>query len=226
MRFYLKVLLMIGLLSIYSCSKDNPTQPIFENEELNNSALLVEINFARSNPKQYAKLLKEKLQYFDGNYYKEPGQITLITTEGAAAYQEAINFLESVEFMPEYTLSSGLCKACLDHANDQGPKGALGHTGSDGSSPWDRMARYGKASGSKAENISYGCATARDVIIQLIVDDGVVSRGHRDNIFDKKLLVIGFASNSHKKYEFMTVMDFASSFQEKSKTYANFNSKN
>ena len=34
--------------------------------------------------------------------------------------------------------------------------GALGHTGLDGSSPFDRLAKYTKMEGSAGENISYG----------------------------------------------------------------------
>ena len=43
--------------------------------------------------------------------------------------------------------------------------GALGHTGLDGSSPFDRLAKYTKMEGSAGENISYGQHEARGVII-------------------------------------------------------------
>jgi hypothetical protein len=35
-------------------------------------------------------------KYFDGNRYKRPGEITLVTKEGVSAVDEAIAFLRSV----------------------------------------------------------------------------------------------------------------------------------
>ena len=61
------------------------------------------------------------------------------------------------------------------HAADLGKSGITGHTGSDGSSPFDRMNRHGKWLGAAAENIAFGDGTPRDRIIQLIIDDGVAS---------------------------------------------------
>ncbi len=212
-RFLLISIVFIFIL--FSCENENTNQPIPPNNELTEKALLEEINFARTNPKQYANILKNMLQYFDGKLYKEPGEITLITNEGAAAVNEAINFLMNTQPIQALELSEGLSKACRDHVLDQGPKGAFGHDGSDGSTPWDRIAKYGKANGYMAENISYGAKTARKVIVQLIVDDGVASRGHRTNIFNKNLNFVGFAYGFHSKYQIMTVMDFAQNFTEK-----------
>ena len=46
----------------------------------------------------------------------------------------------------------------------------------------ERMNRHGRASGSWAENIAYGNNDAIEIVMQLFIDDGVSSRGHRDNI--------------------------------------------
>ena len=70
----------------------------------------------------------------------------------------------------------------------------MGHTGADGSLPWDRVARYGQWSGTIAENISYGAygeSDARRIVLSLVIDDGVASRGHRDNILNAAFSVIG-----------------------------------
>ena len=38
-----------------------------------------------------------------------------------------------------------------------------------------------------AESLSYGLATANEVLERLIVDDGSAARGHRKNLFNKDL---------------------------------------
>ncbi len=47
-----------------------------------------------------------------------------------------------------------------------------------------RVERYASWSGSIAENIDVGNNSAVDIVIALIVDDGVSTRGHRNNLFD------------------------------------------
>jgi uncharacterized protein YkwD len=57
-----------------------------------------------------------------------------------------------------------------------------GHTGSDGSSVTDRISRHCSVRWvTHAENITYGNDSymARDAVIDLLIDDGVPSRGHR-----------------------------------------------
>jgi len=58
-----------------------------------------------------------------------------------------------------------------------------GHTGSDGSSMSGRLERYGDWNGKIGENCDFGNSTGRDIVISLIVDDGVSNRGHRNNLF-------------------------------------------
>jgi len=48
-----------------------------------------------------------------------------------------------------------------------------------------------------AEGIACGPETAREVIVQRLIDDGVLDRGHRDNIFDPRFGVAGAAGGPH-----------------------------
>jgi len=78
--------------------------------------------------------------------------------------------------------------AAADHFAEQ-VEGQLGHNGNDRSSPGDRISRYGTWSATWGENIFYGQKTARGIVLTLIIDDGVRSRGHR-KIFSIRNLIM------------------------------------
>ena len=59
------------------------------------------------------------------------------------------------------------------------------------------------------ENISCGCDTALNVLVQLIIDDGVPSRGHRSNIFGPNWTEHGCFTGEHTVYTTMTCQNFA-----------------
>jgi len=104
--------------------------------------------------------------------------------------------------------------AAKDHANDIGPRGATRHEGRDRSTPGIRLSRYGTWQGEVAENIYYGGENARDIVIGLIVDDGVYSRGHRKNIFNPAFRVVGVGCDRHATYRIVCVTTFAMGYIE------------
>ena len=61
--------------------------------------------------------------------------------------------------------------------------------------------------------MAYGHSNGMESLVQLMVDDGVSSRGHRRNILKSNFGVVGIAINVHKSYRFMTCMDFAGGFK-------------
>jgi uncharacterized protein YkwD len=172
-----------------------------------------ELNLARTDPKQYAEFLAAMRPYFNGNHLAQPGQPILITREGAPAVDEAVDFLRAMQPLPPLIASRGLSLAAQAHVDDQ-QSGAMGHTGSDNSQPWDRMNRYGTWQDGVAENIAYGGYSTRGVVIQLIVDDGVPGREHRRNIFNPDYRFVGVACGTHSRLHDMCVMDFAARYSE------------
>jgi uncharacterized protein YkwD len=69
---------------------------------------------------------------------------------------------------------------------------------------------------SYSENVDYGQFTSgRDVVVDLIVDDGVPDRGHRRNIFDPSARVAGVACGRHPRYGSMCVIDQVGSYVPK-----------
>jgi hypothetical protein len=169
-----------------------------------------------NSPKLYAGLLTEYRKQYNGNRLALPNRRPIITVEGIKAADEAIAFLRSATPLPQYDLSQGISLAAKERLSDMVKTGILGHRGSDGSFPNDRLEKYGSWSKSIGEAISYGVGTARKVVLGFIVDDGTTSRGHRNNIFSANYKVIGIASGESLKPFANCVVDFAGGFVEKS----------
>lgn len=172
--------------------------------------LIEEHNNVRKNPKSFVPYLEQHLKYFKGNVLYKPGEIGLVTNEGPNAVQECIDYLKAAKANPNgIEFSEPLSKAAQDHANDIGPKGLVSHVGSDKSTSSSRIERYCEWGSTMGENIDFGSYTARDVIISLLVDDGVPSRGHRKNIFNSDFKHFGFGTASHKDYGICVVLSYA-----------------
>ncbi len=177
--------------------------------------VLRETNRARQDPRGYADLLEQLLRHYDGKVLRVPGRTPIRTEEGARAVREAIRVLRGLEPIAPLAHAPGLSRAARDHVRDQGRRGATGHKGSDGSSAADRVSRHGRWDVSLGENIAYGPTTGRDVVIGLIVDDGVPDRGHRLTIFDATLRLAGAACGEHRGYGTMCVVAYAGVFAER-----------
>lgn len=173
-------------------------------------AVVREINKIRRFPREYAKYLRALGTRFEGTLWRLRDHVPIRTNEGRAAIIEAAEFLEKVEPVMELIVyDEALHRAAVDHVRDQGPTGATGHKGTDGSGPSARIKRYAGIQGLSAEVINYGDETPRMTVIQLVIDDGVPDRGHRRNLFDRRFRVAGAAIGPHKDYGTMVVVDLA-----------------
>jgi uncharacterized protein YkwD len=174
-----------------------------------------ELNEARTNPQAYASSLEHEIQFYSGTLFRRPGDdAALQTREGAAAVREAIRVLRSTKPLPRLTMSEGMTLAARDHVKDQAPRGLMNHKGTDGSMAWDRVSRYGDWKSKISENMTFGPATAHDVVSALLIDDGIPDRGHRKNILDPEVMVVGISCGPHKSYRVMCDIVHAGGFAE------------
>jgi len=172
--------------------------------------------WCRQYPQAAAELCKEKLELFEGNDMLMPDGNLLETNEGPKAVLDAIKFLENQEPLSEIKQENipGLKLSAMDHVNDLGPKGITSHAGSNGSTPQQRMNRYGYWTGMSGECIWYGEPfDGMDIVLSLIIDDGVADRGHRKIIYTKNFNVCGVGIGLHSTFEAMAVLNFATGFQ-------------
>ena len=123
--------------------------------------------------------------------------------------EEAIRALSRQPAVGPLSLSDGLAESAKSHAKDQ-QGGSLGHAGSDGSSPIERTTRSGVEASSVGENITYGPATVQEIMVNLIVDDGVADRGHRIALFNPDWSSAGAGCGPHSVYRAVCVVDYAS----------------
>jgi uncharacterized protein YkwD len=96
-------------------------------------------------------------------------------------------------------LSTKLRCAARKHSKDMGVNVFTSHTGSNGSSPWDRIHAAGYSYSNAAENIAWGYSTP-----QAVVDGWMASKPHCLNIMNGALTQLGVgyykSSTSWKHY--------------------------
>lgn len=190
-----------------------------EDDFASGRAVIREMNLARQNPALYATFVQELRARMNGNVLVLPGRTRIRTKEGTAAVDEAIRFLQNAQQLPPLALSRGMSRAAADHCADQA-SGGFGHEGRDRSHGGQRIARYGTVMGGWAENISYGKSSARDVVLALIIDDGLPARKHRKNIFNPNYNFAGAAFGNHARFGTMCSMDFAGGYAERGESAA------
>jgi uncharacterized protein YkwD len=168
-----------------------------------------EFNRFRASPAHYAALIEATLPQYQGVLRVMPDGVRIMTAEGPSAVVEAARELRRLGPLPLSTRSPELDAAARDHARDQARTGATGHDGSDGSTAGARVSRYGEWSVTLGENIAYGRHTGREVLMALLVDDGVRGRGHRTILAVTLLRRLGVGCDAHPTYGTVCVLDHA-----------------
>lgn len=220
MKIGIAILLIAFSLTI---SAKEPTKEAAFNTAANASYLsalekevIYEINLFRSNPPEYAqKYIAPLASYYNKKILHYPGDKSIMTQEGVSALHECVRALKKASPVAVLFPDRYLTKATNDHQSDQAKTGKTGHTGSDGSNLKERIERYGKWQVRIAENIAYGNSSARQIVIFLLIDDGVKSRGHRTTLLHPDYKTIGVACGSHPRYTTMCVMDFSGGMTSK-----------
>jgi uncharacterized protein YkwD len=181
------------------------------------TAIIREMNLARQNPAQYAAFIEELRANMRGDLLVWPGRVPMRTKEGTRAIDEAIRFLRNAAPQAPLTFSTGMSRAAADHCAEQAG-GGMSHRGRGGSSTGDRISRYGTWSERWGENLSCGRSSAREIVMALIIDDGLRSRKHRDNIFNPAFRYAGAAMGPHAQYRTICSIGFAGGYVERGST--------
>lgn len=137
--------------------------------------MLDEINMLRANPSGYIPYIEDYIR--DMQEFGELGN----SIETA---KELIGHLRNTPELNPLSPMECLYRVAQKHANDQKPTGDINHQGTDGSWPWDRITNSCEGIQDGNENIVAGPEDVRKLVIILLVDDGIPSRGHRGNLLN------------------------------------------
>lgn len=169
----------------------------------------------RTNPKAVASELESLRANYDGVLFKFPNGRATKTVEGVAALNNAISFLNKTQPVRAFTsISEGLSKAAFDLVQDNGSKGLVGNSLSNGTSAQQRWVSYGQWKGKIGENIFFSIDDPRQIVYQWIIDDGNANRANRATMLNDAFTVVGIAHGPHSNYNSMCVATFALSFTD------------
>ena len=144
--------------------------------------LMYWLNYARLNPEQFC------MKYVYPRLRRDPDDINLITLA---------DYMLSMKPVPALIPDKKLFESALCHAETMGKAGLTGHARKDGC----------KASFS-GECCAYGNSSPLEIVMQLLIDSGVPSLGHR-YICLGTYTRLGVSIQPHKGYGTNAVLDFA-----------------
>lgn len=108
--------------------------------------------------------------------------------ETNAKLVEAHNKAREAQGLAPLVQSPALTKAAQIHSDDMARTGRMSHTGSDGSSPFQRMEQAGYRYGYAGENVAAGQAD-----VSAVMQAWMNSSGHRSNILSRNYKDLGVA---------------------------------
>ena len=180
--------------------------------------LLQAINKVRTDPKSIIPAVNKKLSFLnsDGNAFVIPGKDVENCVEGAAPYQELLEQLDSMR--PIVTLLDvpmGMLLAARDHTNDLARRMEVTQEGSDNSTAQMRLNRYGRVGMKSSQLLSLGQSDVQDIVIQLLVDDGIPTRVDRKALLDPEARVCGVSIGKHSIHDTVAVITLAHEYTDK-----------
>ena len=146
------------------------------------------INLCRMYPKEFLK--NELLDYYGtekyGDYLKK------------STYRKTLlSFLASMQPIDALYFDIDVYTNAACFAKEQGKAGTTGHTRI--KCPTGKYA---------AECCSYGMETGKDIAMQLLIDHGISSLGHRKICLNTLYSKIGVSVNTHSQWGICAVLDF------------------
>lgn len=149
-------------------------------------------------------ILIANLARIDGELFSETYLDPYLADEKSTKYTRSLyRELKKVKDFPVFLPEEDLFSIALNHAEVSGKRGTVGHQRFEKRFK-PLMWKYREV----AENCAYGYSDALDIVIRLLIDEGIDNLGHRKNLLNPKLNRIGVSIKPHKNFRMNCVMDF------------------
>ena len=197
--------------------KDEDQEEEKINFNLVQTMLYKELNKLRQNPKSYIPLIEAEMKALKKNNVlkKKDSSLQIQTLEGKAAYEDAIAFLQAQKEVNPLTKEIKLSYAAQDLVADIGERGVVSHQDKDGNYMSERIEKYCEWDYCANEVIEVSSKSATDILISLLVDDGIRDKLNRRALFQNVYNYVGIACGPHIEYEIVTVLVFAGGIRPK-----------
>ena len=169
--------------------------------------LYLHLNDCRMRPHQASHHLQSLRPAYNGNLFKNKVK----TREGVAALD---NLIQDLQHRPEHNnrlkWSFALHLAADEQASVLGEEGILTTEGTrfHRSLP-DRLKDYAIVKGRLTEVYEFGGNNANEILEELLIDDGLISRKRRNTLLDPIFNYIGVGTSYHEKTGACTVIILA-----------------
>ena len=158
------------------------------------SNVISEINWARSNPREYSKVRLEPLVKSEKNAFQ-------------TALSELIKEMSGIKVLPTLKM--------MDELNDAASEW-LSSDGTESSTKYDpnwlaRISRYGMLDGG-SEVLYFGDETAEMAVVNMLIDSGNPGRNRRMELLSPKYHYVGAATSVHGVYGGMALVELGADF--------------
>ena len=197
MKIYLLLFFLLSLPADWTSVEIEKAKANTRNSKMSSEErdVLFYINLVRINPSKFEKEVLNPFLNENKNYSKK--------------YVKSLRKdLNKINTLSPLNYSDKLYKFAKHHAKTTGAKGKVGHNSVGLRGYKARTKKILKHFVSVGENIHYGFTDPKKVVIELLIDDGIIDVGHRKNILNNHYIFASVSIEPHKKYKYNTVIEF------------------
>ena len=202
---YIPILFLLSVCNIFTAkSQESMTYPGWDESLIAKANTAKDSEFMKEDEQKV--LLIANLARLDGPLFAGTilKQYLILKDKKSNKYIRTLyRDLQEVKDLPLLLPEKDLYDVARDHATRSGLKGYEGHKGfKNRYTPL--MPRYMEV----GENIYYGEYTPEEIVLQLLIDEGIEDLGHRHNLLNPGFNSLGISIKPHKEYGYNCVMSF------------------
>lgn len=198
-------ILILLLIQPFQLKAQNPAWEIWDKDLINELYTSRETPYLNEEEKKV--ILFMNMARHDGSLFAESFVEPFVEEQQIkkSSYLKSLyKDLKKIKNLTPLRPEEDLTAVAQGHATKSGKTGHVGHKNMD--------RRFAPLEGNPyvgwAENCSYGYQEALNIVITLLIDEGIKDLGHRKNILNERYNSVGVAIRPHKKYRVNCVIDF------------------